>query len=78
MNVAGFSRIARGKQEVGAKTVSHICRALDRKDAAQLLQAYLLDEADKIRQACVGQPLGDDALEMTLSLPARRRRRVNT
>lgn len=43
-----LSRLLSGKDVPGTKTVAWICSKLDRPDAANLLQAFLLDEVETV------------------------------
>lgn len=45
-----LSRLLAGKDVAGSKTVAHICSRLDRSAAADLLHAYLCDEAETVRR----------------------------
>jgi hypothetical protein len=45
-----LSRILSNRIPVGARTVAIVCSNLDRASAASLMQAYLTDEIDKVRE----------------------------
>ena len=66
-----LSRLLSGGVTAGSKTVAQICSRIGRSEAARLLEAYLLDEADTVIRLAKqrGRPKwGSEALVVVASV----------